>query len=81
MAGWHHQIDGHEFDQDLGVGEGQESMACCNPRGQKESDTTEQLNNKVVQAQSWTHHPLMPSDRRPSTCLNSSWFEGHVHMP
>ena len=41
MAGWHHQLYGHEFEQTLGVGDGQESPACCSPRGHKESDTTE----------------------------------------
>ena len=46
MAGWHHQINGHEFEQALGDGEGQGSLACCSPWGHKELDTTEQLNNK-----------------------------------
>ena len=45
MIGWHHQLDGHEFDQALGVGGGQGSLARCSPRGCKESDTSEQLNN------------------------------------
>ena len=36
--------DGHEFEQALGVGNGQGSLACCSPWGRKESDTTEQLN-------------------------------------
>ena len=44
MVGWHHQLDGHEFEQALGVGDGQESVVCCSPRGRKESDTTERLN-------------------------------------
>ena len=33
MVGWHHRLDGHEFDQALGVGDGQGSQACCSPRG------------------------------------------------
>ena len=45
MVGWHHQLNGHEFEQALGVGEGQGSLACCSPWGRKESDMTEQLNN------------------------------------
>ena len=45
MAGWHHQLNGHEFEQTLGDGEGQESLACCSSWGCKESDTTQQLNN------------------------------------
>ena len=37
--GWHHRLNGHEFEQALGVGDGQGSLAC--PQGRKESDTTE----------------------------------------
>ena len=44
MVGWHHQLDGCEFDEALGVGDGQGGLACCSPWGPKESDTTEQLN-------------------------------------
>ena len=44
MVGWHHWLDGHEFEQALGVGDGQRGLACCGPWDQKESDTTEQLN-------------------------------------
>ena len=44
MPGWHHQLIGHEFGWTLGVGDGQEGLACCNSWGRKESDTTEQLN-------------------------------------
>ena len=44
MVGWHHQLDGHEFEQALGVGEGLGSLACCSPWGLKDSNTTERLN-------------------------------------
>ena len=44
MLGWHHQLDGHEFEQALGVGDGQGSLVCCGSWGPKESDTTEGLN-------------------------------------
>ena len=44
MAGWHHRLDGHEFEQTPGAGNGQGSLACCSPWGHKELDTTEQLN-------------------------------------
>ena len=44
MVGWHHQLKGHEFEQVLGVGDGQGSLACCSSWGHKESDTTERLN-------------------------------------
>ena len=41
MVGWHHRLNGHEFEQALGVGDGREGLACCGPWGRKESDTTE----------------------------------------
>ena len=44
MAGWHHWLDGHEFEWTPGVGDGQGGLACCNSWGHKESDTTERLN-------------------------------------
>ena len=44
MVGWHHRLDGREFDQALGIGDGQGSLACYSPWGRKESDTTERLN-------------------------------------
>ena len=44
MVGWHHQLDGREFEQAPGIGGGQGSLACCSPLGHKESDTTERLN-------------------------------------
>ena len=42
--GQDHQLNAHEFEQALGVGDGQQSLACCSPWGRKESDTTERLN-------------------------------------
>ena len=44
IGGWLHPLDGHEFEQARGVGDGQGSLACCSPWGHKESDTTERLN-------------------------------------
>ena len=41
MIGWHHQLNGHEFEQALGVGDGQRGLACCSPWGGKESAKTE----------------------------------------
>ena len=43
MVGWHHQLDGHEFEHVMGVGDGQGSVACCSPRVCKQSDMTGQL--------------------------------------
>ena len=45
MVGWHHWLNGHEFEQAPGDGEGQGSLVCCSPWGQKKSDTTERMNN------------------------------------
>ena len=47
IAGWSHRLNGHEFEQALGVGDGWGNLACCRPWGLKESDMTERLN--------WTH--------------------------
>ena len=44
MVGWHHRLNGHEFEQALGVGDGQGSLVCCSPWGCRESETTERLN-------------------------------------
>ena len=44
MVGWLHRLNGHEFGQTLGVGDGQRGLACCGPWDHKESDMTEQLN-------------------------------------
>ena len=41
MVGWHHRLNGHEFEQTQGVGDGQGSLACCRIWGRKESDMTE----------------------------------------
>ena len=45
VVGWHHRLDGCEFEQALADGEGQGALACCSPWGRKGSDSTEQLNN------------------------------------
>ena len=49
MAGWHHRFNGHELGQTPGDGEGQGSLVCCSPWGQKELDTTWRLNNKACE--------------------------------
>ena len=45
MVAWHHQLNGHEFEQTHGDSEGRGSLVCCNPWGCKESDTAERLNS------------------------------------
>ena len=44
MVGWHHQLDGHEFEQAWGAGDGHGNLACCSPWGRKELHPTERLN-------------------------------------
>ena len=44
MVGWHHRLDGYEFEQALGIGDGQGSLVCYSPWARKASDMTEQLN-------------------------------------
>ena len=45
MVGWHLRLDGQEFEQTLGAGDGQGGLACCSPWGHRESDTTERMKN------------------------------------
>ena len=61
MVGWHHRLDGHEFKQAPGDGEGQGSLECCRTWGLKELDTTERLNNKNIGSfKSITPETLLP---------------------
>ena len=48
MVGWHHWLEGDEFEQALGVGDGQGDLVCCSPWGRKELDVTEQPNNNKL---------------------------------
>ena len=56
MVGWHHRLNGHEFEQVLGVGEGQGSLVCCSPWGPKELYTTWLLNNNQAPRQVWIQY-------------------------
>ena len=61
MVGWHHWLDGHEFEQAPGYDEGQRSLTCCSPWGHKELDMTEQLNNKKnveKEGKYWWEHQI-----------------------
>ena len=60
VVGWHHQLNGHEFERVPANGEGQGSLACCSPWGHKESDTTERLKNNNM-AQNKNHVMLKDS--------------------
>ena len=71
MAGWHHQLDAHEFGWTLVVGYGQGGLACCNSWGRKELDTTEQLN--------WTEWKIV-SELLRFVCADpiETWFLSQV---
>ena len=73
MVGCHHRLNGHEFEQTLGVGDGQGSLVCCSPWDHKESDTTERLNwTELPTLPLVSESPSLPSSRPPSpdlTCL------------
>ena len=56
MVEWHHRLNGHEFEQTLGDGEGQRSLACCSPWGHKELDTAEQLKRADRIVKTWKPH-------------------------
>ena len=59
MVGWHHRLDGHEFEKAPGIGDGQRGLVCYSPWGHKESDMTEQLNWT-----NWTEHTeLLPQQK------------------
>ena len=63
MAGWHHWLNGHEFEQTPGDGEGQGSLECCSPWDCKESDTTERPNNNHPEpglSRGWPKSPTIP---------------------
>ena len=68
MVGWHHQLNGHESEQALGVADEQGTLACCSPWGRKELDTAEQLN--------WTE--LMCVCVCVCVCIYTKWSEVKV---
>ena len=57
MVEWHHWLNGNEFEQTLGDGEGQGSLACCSPWGRKELDTTERMNTTTTTLSQWAGSP------------------------
>ena len=61
MAGWHHWLDGCEFEWTPGVGDGQGGLACCDSWSRKESDTTERLNWTDNMAKDWKSYPKYQS--------------------
>ena len=74
IVGWHHQLDGHEFEQGLGVGDGQGSLAYCSPWGHKELDKTEQQssNNTHIYVYICCCYDDTPVPLPPSASIMSS---------
>ena len=87
MAGWHHRLDGHEFEWTPGVGDGQGGLACCDSWGRKESDTTERLNWTELTDLLPLELPFYPrppphlSRSSQSTELNSLCYTAASHWP
>ena len=75
MVGWHHQLNGHELEQTPGNSKGQGSLVCYSPCGHKESDTTEQLNNKPGPAVDIHLHNCLP------VTFSQSSQKPHFHVP
>ena len=69
MVGWHHWLNGYEFESSPGVGDGQEGLVCCSPCDRKESDMTEQLNWA-----DWTFYKLLP-------CFGKMWLISAEQCP
>ena len=72
LVGWHHRLNGHEFEQAPGVGDGQGSLACCSPWGHKESDTTERLNNNSVWTVTLLPHLMSDIDSQANLSQNQT---------
>ena len=81
MFGWYHWLDGHEFEQALGVSDGQGSLGCCSPWDHKELDTTEWLNwteLKQMNCNNWIHGKSVHTPE--ATQMWKSW-SGPLHNP
>ena len=72
MAGWHHELDGREFDWTPGDDDGQGGLVCWDSRGRRESDTTEQLN--------WTDTFTVLNNVSTPLFILDKRDEGRVHM-
>ena len=71
MVGWHHWLNGHEFEQAPGDGEGRGSLVCCSPWSCKESDMSEWLNNsKIIWPRKFTtsYLPEITENKYSNTC-------------
>ena len=73
MVEWHHRLDGPKFEQALGVGNGQGSLACCSPWGCKQSDTTERLTDLLIVFGKYNYFIVCP-------VLDFPWSESCPHL-
>ena len=84
MVGWHHQSDGHEFEQTPGGSEGLGGLACCSPWGHKELDMTEQLTDSTASPwglESEQPPPLHIVYRLTMCALPTNHLNGHLYNP
>ena len=81
IAGWHHQLDGHEFEQALGDGDEQGSLACCSPWGREELDTTGRLNSNIryVLSQVVLAVKILPANA--GDIRDAGWIPGSGRSP
>ena len=80
IIGWHHQLNGHEFGQAPGDGEGQGSLVCCNTWGHKELDMTEWLNknNNIYGCESWT---IEKAEGQRTDAFKLWWWRRLLRVP
>ena len=74
MVGWHHQLDGHAFEQALEVGDGQGSLVCCSPWGHKGSDMTEWLNWAELNNQ-WITEEIKDKKHLETDENENTWYK------
>ena len=74
IRGRHHQLDGHEFEQTLKVGDGQGSVVCCSPWGRKELDIIERLNWLFIVCAPWPTEPESPANSVNIHGLFCLWY-------
>ena len=81
MIGWHHQLNGHEFEQAPGVGDGQGSLACCSSWVRKESDPTKQLNRTALyqfpRSQKEPHYKILANETEDEMVGLHHQLDGH----
>ena len=75
LVGWHHRLNGHEFEQAPGVGDEQGSLVCFSPWGCKESDMTERLNNNKLYSIKLFKHNKKGAESRAPVALRVFWLE------